>query len=99
VGARQNLAPYVKINLPTTKGNKMVDRFKIQMFDEVKANDLTLYSDEGYDNESLKELVFSNIKRFDGNVKAFVYDQKNKKKTAAAFFPMETVNYVKALSK
>ena len=74
-------------------------RFKIEMYDEVKANDLTIYSDEGYDNESLKELVFSNLKRFDGNVKAFVYDQKNKKKVSAAFFPMETVNYVKFLSK
>jgi len=69
------------------------------MYDEVKQNDLTIYSEEGYDNESLKELVFSNLKRFDGNVKAFVYDQKNKKKTSAAFFPMETVNYVKSLSK
>lgn len=74
-------------------------RFKIEMYDEVKANDLTIYSDEGYDNESLKELVFSNLKRFDGNVKAFVYDQKNKKKTSAAFFPMETVNFVKSLTK
>ena len=51
------------------------------MYDEVKANDLTIYSDEGYDNESLKQLVFSNLKKFDGNVKAFVYDQTNKKKT------------------
>ena len=74
-------------------------RFKIEMYDEVKANDLTIYSDEGYDNESLKELVFSNLKRFDGNVKAFVYDQQNKKKTSAAFFPMENVNYVKSICK
>ena len=72
-------------------------RFKIEMYDEVKANDLTMYSDEGYDKESLKELVFSNLKKFDGNVKAFVYDQKNKKKTSAAFFPMETVDFVKSL--
>lgn len=75
----------------------MLNRFKIEMYDEVKANDLTIYSDEGYDNESLKELLFSNLKRFDGNVKAFVYDQKNKKKTSAAFYPMETVNFVKAI--
>lgn len=74
-------------------------RFKIEMYDEVKANDVTIYSEEGYDNESLKQLVFSHLKKFDGNVKAFVYDQQNKKKTSAAFFPMETVNYVKALSK
>jgi hypothetical protein len=74
-------------------------RFKIEMYDEVKANDLTIYSDEGYDNESLKQLVFSNLKRFDGNVKAFVYDRENKKKTSAAFFPMETVNFVKSLLK
>ena len=77
----------------------MLNRFKIEMYDEVKANDLTIYSDEGYDNESLKELVFSNLKRFDGNVKAFVFDQQNGKKTSAAFFPMETVNYVKSICK
>lgn len=77
----------------------MQNRFKIEMYDEVKSNDLTIYSDEGYDNESLKELVFSNLKNFDGNVKAFVYDRQNKKKTSAAFFPMETVAYVKSLSK
>ncbi len=74
-------------------------RFKIEMYDEVKQNDVTIYSEEGYDNESLKQLVFSHLKNFDGNVKAFVYDQQNKKKTSAAFFPMETVNYVKALLK
>jgi hypothetical protein len=74
-------------------------RFKIEMYDEVKQNDVTIYSDEGYDNESLSQLVFSHLKNFDGNVKAFVYDQQNKKKTSAAFFPMETVNYVKALYK
>lgn len=77
----------------------MINRFKIEMYDEVKSNDFTMYSDEGYDNESLKELIFSNIKRFDGNIKAFVYDQKNKKKTAAAFITMDTVNFVKSLSK
>jgi hypothetical protein len=74
-------------------------RFKIEMYDEVKQNDVTIYSEEGYDNESLSQLVFSHLKNFDGNVKAFVYDQQNKKKTSAAFFPMETVNYVKALIK
>ena len=75
----------------------MQNRFKIEIYDEVKSNDLTVYSDEGYDNESLQQLVFSRLKDFDGNVKAYVYDQKNKKKTSAAFFPMETVNYVKSL--
>lgn len=75
----------------------MQNRFKIEIYDEVKSNDLTVYSDEGYDNESLQQLVFSRLKNFDGNVKAFVFDRKNNKKTSAAFFPMETVNYVKSL--
>ena len=65
-------------------------RYRVEIYDANKAHDLTIYSDEGYDNESLKELVFSNLKRFDGNVKAFVYDQQNKKKTSAAFYPIDS---------
>jgi hypothetical protein len=97
VGARQTLAPYVIISIPTNKGNKMADRFRIEIYDEVKSNDLTIYSEQGVDQEYLREIVFSNLKRFDGNVKAFVFDNVKKKKTTAIFLPMETIQFVKSM--
>ena len=70
----------------------MRNRYRIEIYDEVKSNDLTLFSDDGINREHLSELVFSNIRNFAGNVKAFVYDNKRKKKTLAIYLPMETVN-------
>jgi hypothetical protein len=97
MGARQTLAPYVIISIPTNKGNKMAERFRIEIYDEVKSNDLTIYSEQGVDQEYLREIVFSNLKRFDGNVKAFVFDNLKKKKITAIFLPMETIEFVKSL--
>jgi hypothetical protein len=44
------------------------------------------------DKEYLTELVFSNLRKFQGNVKAYVFDTQKKKKTTAMFLPMEIVN-------
>jgi hypothetical protein len=38
--------------------------------------------------------MFSNARRFQGNVKAFVYDSLKKKKTAAARLSMETISSI-----
>jgi len=81
-------------NIPTNKGKEMAERFRIEIYDEVKANDLTLYSEQGVDKEYLTEIVFSNLKNFQGNVKAFVYDSLKKKKITALFLPMETTQFV-----
>ncbi len=70
----------------------MKNRYRIEIYDEVKANDLTLYSEQGVDKEYLTEIVFSNLRRFQGNVKAFVYDNLKKKKTTALFLPEQIVN-------
>jgi len=69
----------------------MKNRYRVEIFDEVKANDLTLYSDEGVNKEYLTELVFSNLRRFSGNVRAYVYDNLKKKKTTALYLPMEII--------
>ena len=66
------------------------------MYDEVKSNDLTIYSEQGVDKEYLTELIYSNIARFDGNIKAFVYDTLKKKKTTGAFVPMEITQAIKS---
>ena len=70
----------------------MKNRFRIEIYDEVKANDLTLYSEQGVDKEYLTEMVFSNLRQFSGNVRAYVYDQLKKRKTTAIYLPMELVN-------
>ncbi len=77
----------------------MKNRYRIEIYDEVKANDLTLYSEQGVDKEYLTEIVFSNLRRFQGNVKAFVYDNLKKKKTTALFLPMEVIPKKQELTK
>lgn len=69
----------------------MKNRFRIEIYDDVKDNDLTLYSEQGVDKEHLTEIVFSNLRQFSGNVRAYVYDQLKKKKTTAMFLPMEII--------
>ena len=52
----------------------MKNRYRVEIYEEVKANDLTIYSEQGVDKEYLTELVFSNLRKFDGNIRDFVYD-------------------------
>ncbi len=42
----------------------MKNRYRVEIFDEIKDNDLTIYSDEGVNKEYLTELVFSNNRDF-----------------------------------
>ena len=69
----------------------MKNRYSVEIFDEIKDNDLTLYSETKIDKEYLTELVFSNLRRFSGNVRAYVFDNLKKKKTTALFLPMEVL--------
>ena len=70
----------------------MANRFRVEIYDENKSNDVTIYSEQGVDKEHLTELVFSNLRNFQGNIKAYVFDNIKKKKTTAMFLPMEIVN-------
>ncbi len=70
----------------------MKNRYRVEIYDENKANDLTIYSEQGVDKEYLTELVFSNLRKFDGNVRAYVYDNLKKKKTTAVYLPEQIVN-------
>ena len=69
----------------------MKNRYRVEIYDENKANDLTIYSEQGVDKEYLTELVFSNLRRFQGNIRAFVYDNLKKKKTTALILPMDVI--------
>jgi len=77
----------------------MANRFRIEIYDANKANDITIYSDQGVDKEYLTELVFSNIKNFSGKINAYVFDNVKKKKTTAMFLNEETVEFNKNLIK
>ena len=70
----------------------MRNRFRVEIYDANKLNDLTIYSDQGVDKDYLTEMVFSNLSRFNGNVKAYVYDELKKIKTVALFLPESIVN-------
>jgi hypothetical protein len=74
----------------------MKNRYRIEIYDDIKSNDVTLYSDQGVDKELLTEYVFSNLTKFSSTVHAYVFDSLKKKKTTAMFIPMETVQSVKS---
>jgi hypothetical protein len=75
----------------------MANRFRVEIYDANKANDITIYSDQGVDKEYLTELVFSNIRNFSGKINAYVFDNVKKKKTTAMFLDENTVEFNKNL--
>jgi hypothetical protein len=77
----------------------MANRFRVEIYDANKSNDITIHSDQGVDKEYLTELVFSNIKNFSGKINAYVFDNVKKKKTTAMFLNEETVEFNKNLIK
>ena len=84
-----NCSPF---GVTTNKGKTMANRFRIEIYDANKANDITLYSEQGVDREYLNELVFSNIRRFRGRVNAYVFDSLKKKKVTAMFLDESIAN-------
>ena len=77
----------------------MANRFRVEIYDANKSNDITIYSDQGVDKEYLTELVFSNIRNFSGRVNAYVFDNVKKKKTTALFFDENTVEKVNSVTR
>ena len=69
----------------------MYNRYRVEIYDENKLNDLTLYFADGVNREHLSELVFSNIRHFQGKVRAHVFDKKKKEKVLAIFYPEQIV--------
>ena len=75
----------------------MRNRFRIEIYDANKAHDLTIYSETGVDKEYLTEMVISNLRKFQGKVSAYVFDNVKKKKTTAMFLNEETVAKVNSI--
>jgi hypothetical protein len=74
----------------------MANRFRVEIYDANKLNDITIYSDQGVDKEYLTELVFSNIRNFSGKINAYVFDNVKKMKVTAMFLDEYIVNKTKS---
>jgi len=75
----------------------MANRYRVEIYDANKLNDITIYSEQGVDKEYLTELVFSNIRNFSGKINAYVFDNVKKKKTTAMFLDESIVNFNKQI--
>jgi hypothetical protein len=75
----------------------MKNRYRVEIYDANKLNDVTIYSDSGVDKEYLTELVFSNLRKFSGKVNAYVFDNVKKKKTTAMFLNEDIVSKYKVI--
>ena len=75
----------------------MKNRYRVEIYDANKANDVTIYSEQGVDKEYLTELVFSNLNKFSGKINAYVYDNVKKKKTTAMFLDETIVEFNKKM--
>jgi len=75
----------------------MANRYRVEIYDANKLNDVTIYSEQGVDKEYLTELVFSNIRNFSGKINAYVFDNVKKKKTTAMFLDESIVNFNKQM--
>ena len=64
-------------------------RYRVEIYDANKAHDLTIPSDKSFNREALNSLVKTHIKKFQGNVRVYVYDTQDKRKTIAMYFPEE----------
>jgi len=73
----------------------MKNRYRVEIYDANKLNDVTIYSDSGVDKDYLTELVFSNLRKFSGRVNAYVFDNVKKKKTTAMFLDESVVTKYK----
>lgn len=76
------------IHIPTNR-KEIKMRYRVEIYDEVKSNDLTLHFDKFIKKEKLDQLVKKNVNRFVGNIKAYVFDTKRNVKVVASYLPME----------
>jgi hypothetical protein len=74
----------------------MRSRFRIEIFDEIKKHDLTLYSEKYVDRSKLNDVVLTNLHRFEGNVRAYVFDTVKNAKVTYLHLPYELVSSLNA---
>jgi hypothetical protein len=67
-------------------------RFKVEIWDEIPQNDITVWLEEGTDARGLSEIVWSNLNKFQGNVTGVLVDTLHNKRKFACYYPMEIVS-------
>ena len=67
-------------------------RFKVDIWDEIPANDVTVWLEEGTDGKGLSEIVWSQLNNFQGNVTGVLVDTLRNQRKFACYFPMEIVS-------
>jgi hypothetical protein len=64
-------------------------RYRLEIYDANKSHDISIPLAESINYPKIANIVKQNIKNFQGDVKAYVFDITNNKKITAAYFPEE----------
>jgi hypothetical protein len=62
-------------------------RYRVEIYDDVKQNDITIPMANRINRDKLNELVKGNLNKFVGDVRAYQFDTKTNKKTVAMILP------------
>ena len=62
-------------------------RYRVEIYDDVKSNDITIPMENRITIEKLKTLVKNKTHNFVGDIRAYQYDTKTNKKTCAMYLP------------
>lgn len=69
-------------------------RYRLEIYDANKSHDISIPLAETINYPKIANMVKQNIKNFQGDVKAYVFDVTNNKKIAAAYFPESIHNLI-----
>ena len=64
-------------------------RYRVEIYDDVKSNDITIPMPTRINTEKLKNLIQQNKNNFVGDIRAYQFDTKTNTKTCAASLPMK----------
>lgn len=69
-------------------------RYRLEIYDANKSHDISIPLAESINYPKIANMVKQNIKNFQGDVKAYVFDVTNNKKIVAAYFPESIHNLI-----
>lgn len=69
-------------------------RYRLEIYDANKSHDISIPLAESINYPKIVNMFKQNIKNFQGDVKAYVFDVKNNKKITAAYFPESIHNLI-----
>jgi hypothetical protein len=69
-------------------------RYRLEIYDANKSHDISIPLAESINYPKIVKMFKQNVKNFEGDVKAYVFDVSNNKKIAAAYFPESIHNLI-----